>query len=283
MAYDKLMEQHGFIPSNHTKPVFFPVSLVDMYSKANGLADEYSKVPGYKAVMRGDTGDILKIHTDSYGLVPYEESFGTFEDAIDKSGLDTTDMRIGTDMMNNGGKIFRQYLFPNIIEKIHDSEIALTISMFDSYDGSTAFIGRSGHFNFRCANMGFAGRAALEMKVKHTGDTYKRQVEAIKLIVAAAERYVVEAKRMREWPSIKIPMDSTRKLLQSIPQATDQLCDTLLASYAVEKSHDMWSLYNCLTAWSTHTPDNKTKMKLDRQKRVLDLIEGKNWKALEQS
>lgn len=274
--YSDLMDRYGFIPSNHTAPVFFPVSLNEIYDSKG------KKIPGYKGIFRGDTGDCLKVHTESYGLVPYEESFGTFERAIDKSGLDTTNMRIATDVMNGGGKIFRQYLFPNIIEKIADAEIALTISMFDSYDGSTAFIGRSGHFNFRCANMGFAGRAALEMKVKHTGDTYKRQVEAIKLIVAAAERYVVEAKRMREWPSINLDIKSVHRLLQNgMPQITDQLCDTMIASYALEREHNLWSFYNCLTAWSTHTPDGKKKMSIDRQKRVLDLVEGKDWKLLE--
>lgn len=273
--YEDLMQKHGFIPSNHEKPVFFPVAMEQVYTKDN------KAIPGYKAVIRGDTGDCLKVHTDSYGLVPYEESFGAFEDAIYKSGLDTDGMRIGTDVMNGGGKIFRQYLFPNIIERIGSSEIALTISMFDSYDGSTAFIGRSGHFNFRCANMGFAGRAALEMKVKHTGDTYKRQVEAIKLIVAAAERYTVEAKRMREWPNISLGIELVRPVLEAIPQSTDQLCDTLMAAYAVEKEHNLWSLYNCLTAWSTHTPAGKKKMAIDRQKRILDLVEGRDWKQLE--
>lgn len=273
--YDDLMDKHGFIPSNHKAPVFFPVTMEKLYTKDN------KEIPGYRGIMRGDTGDILKVHTDSYSLVPYEQSFGTFEEAIDKSGLDTTGMRVGTDVMNGGGKIFRQYLFPNIIERVGDAEIALTISMFDSYDGSTAFIGRSGHFNFRCANMGFAGRAALEMKVKHTGDTYGRQVEAIKLIVAAAERYVVEAKRMREWPNIELAIDNVRPLLKAIPQSTDQLCDTLLASYAVEKEKNLWTFYNCLTAWSTHTPAGKKKMSIDRQKRILDLVEGKDWKQLE--
>lgn len=273
--YADLMEKHGFIPSNHAAPVFFPVNMQDVYTADN------KKIPGYKAIIRGDTGDCLKVHTDSYGLVPYEESFGAFEEAIKKSGLDTTDMRIGTDVMNGGGKIFRQYLFPNIKERVANAEIALTISMFDSYDGSTAFIGRSGHFNFRCANMGFAGKAALEMKVKHTGETYKRQVEAIKLIVQAAERYTVEAKRMREWPGIEIPVDRSRDIFKAIPQSTDQLCDTLLASYAVEKEHNMWTLYNCLTYWSTHTPAGKKKMSIDRQKRILDLVEGRDWKELE--
>lgn len=273
--YEDLMQKHGFIPSNHQAPVFFPVALEPVFT-SDGKA-----IPGHRAVIRKDTGDCLALPTDSYGLVPYETSFGTFEEAIRKSGLDTTDMRIGTDLMNNGGKIFRQYLFPNIMERIASSEIALTISMFDSYDGSTAFIGRSGHFNFRCANMGFAGRAALEMKVKHTGDTYKRQVEAIKLIVAAAERYVVEAKRMREWPNIGLDIENVRPLLKAIPQSTDQLCDTLLASYAVEKEKNLWTLYNCLTAWSTHTSSGKKKIAIDRQKRVLDLVEGNDWKRLE--
>ena len=274
--YEDLMTKHGFIPSNHTAPVFFTVSLENIYDKTN------KQIPGYKAVIRGDTGDTLKVHTDAYSLVLYEESFGAFEQAIEKSGLDTTDMRIGTDVMNGGGKIFRQYLFPNIKERIANSDIALTISVFDSYDGTTAFIGRSGHFNFRCANMGFAGRAALEMKVKHSGvETIKRQLAAIELIVQAAERYVVEAKRMREWPNIQVPVDNCRNILKAIPQSTDQLCDTLLASYAVEKEHNLWSLYNCLTAWSTHTPTGKRKMAIDRQKRVLDLVEGKEWKHLE--
>ena len=277
MAYESLMEQHGFIPANHKAPQFFPVSLEDIYDKGN------KKIPGYKAVMRGDTGDTLKVHTDNYALVPYETSFGALEEAIEKSGLDTTGLRIGTDMMNGGGRVYRQYLFPNIIEHIHkDRPVALRINMFDSYDGSTAFHGRSGFFDFACANMAFVGRMALEMKVKHTGaDTYKRQVEAIKMLVAAAETYTKEAERMRKWPNILLDVEVFHELLErGIPQYTDQLGSTLVAKFAMGKNESLWDAHTVLTDWSTHT-EGKKRMSIDRQKRVLDLVEGKDWKQLE--
>ena len=106
LTYDQMMETYGFIPFNHQKPNFFPVGTQPIFDHTG------KAIPGHEAVMRGDTGDVLAVHSDKYSMVPYEEHFQIFEEAIEVSNLNSTNMRIATDFQDNGAKIFRQYLFP---------------------------------------------------------------------------------------------------------------------------------------------------------------------------
>src|SRR5262249_40031569 len=140
-------------PANHAKPQFFPVV-------ARRLFDEKGvELPGYKRIVRDDTGDTLHVATDSYQVVTNEEAFGAFEAAIETSTLDRTDMRIGTDYSGFGVRCFRQYLFPaHRVEIKKGVEVALRILMMNSYDGSLRFRGQAGAYNFVCANTSVLGK-----------------------------------------------------------------------------------------------------------------------------
>src|SRR5262245_10889095 len=166
--YDDVMDRYGFIPFNHKRPAEFPVQLQDIFDARGQI------IPGHKAVMRGDSGDTLAVHSDKYALVPYQQHFDAFEKAIRESALKSDDMRIGTDYADNGAKIFRQYLFPQHTKILnnHGQErpIAFRLYMFDSYDGSTAFQGACGFFDFVCANSSIFGEEVDRVRFKHLGD-----------------------------------------------------------------------------------------------------------------
>lgn len=272
-SFAALMDQHGFIPMNHTAPQFFPVNIAPVYD------DKGQAVPNYKRVVRGDTGDTLAIHTNSYTLVPYEQHFDMFETAIRNSGLPINGMRVGTDMSDNGARIFRQYLLPEVTHEIEGQRIALRFVMFDSYNGTSAFIGRTGFFNFACANQSLFGRSLLDFKFKHTGDLDGRVRDAAEALTMSVVKFQEEAKRLEKWPKVGMtPLIATR-LLQALPQGNRRLTDELTAKFSRENGETLWDFYNLLTSWATHGVNAKTSN--DRNKRVLDLVEGRDWRDVE--
>src|SRR4029077_17492332 len=102
---------------------------------------------------------------------------------IELSTLDKTGMRIGTDLTNNGARIFRQYLFPahmvQFDSRYHGMRsVALRILMFDSYDGSSKFRGMAGGFDFVCANESVSGKEIDTIGFKHVGDMEQKISDA---------------------------------------------------------------------------------------------------------
>ena len=282
--YADLMDEHGFIPANHKAPAFFPVV-------ARRLFDEKGEeLPGYKRIVREDTGCTLNVATDAYKIITNEEAFGAFETALEESSLDLTGLRIGTDYANGGARCFRQYLLPaHTVEVKTGVSVALRLLMMNSYDGSLAFKGQVGAYNFVCANTSVSGVDFASFKMKHTGQL--DVPKAIRGLASAAEAHVLEASRMQAWPQISVSDAQARDLFGAMPQATGMLVDHLVHRWLVARDTDpmqgganAWCLFNVLTAWSTHG-DNKVvggrgQVRFDREQRVRKLIDGKAWTAL---
>lgn len=282
--YADLMDKHGFIPANHQAPAFFPVA-------ARKLFDETGhELPGYLRIVREDTGCTLNVATDKYKIITNEEAFGAFEVALRESSLDLTGMRIGTDYANGGTRCFRQYLLPaHIVEVKPGVAVALRLLMMNSYDGSLAFKGLVGAYNFVCANTSVSGNEFASFKMKHAGGIDVPR--AIGGLTQAAEAHVLEAERMRAWPQIAVSDAAARDLFGSMPQATNMLVDHLVHRWLVARDTDaqqgganLWCAFNVLTAWSTHG-ENKVEggrgqVRFDREQRVRKLIEGKAWREL---
>ncbi len=68
---------------------YFPVSLQPVF-----VGDEGSQAPDFQAVVREDTGAVLGIHRGSYKLVPNQEIFEPFEEAIAQSGIALDGLRM---------------------------------------------------------------------------------------------------------------------------------------------------------------------------------------------
>lgn len=276
--YADVMDKYGFIPANHVAPIEFEVLL-------NGIYDRQGrKIPGHKAVVRSDTGDTLAVHSDKYSLVPYQVHFDAFEKAIAKSGLNTTNLRIGTDLTNNGARIFRQYLFPDHMVEVNSGRhgmrpVAMRIVMFDSYDGSSKFRGMTGAFDFVCANQSVSGKEIDSIGFKHVGEMADKIDAAAEQLSGSAQRFIEEIERLKVWPRIDLKNVEFSELVDAMPQSNKTLVDYLTAEFARFDGKNLWDGYNLLTRWATHELPPKTRA--DRQKRVGELLEGELWHGLE--
>jgi hypothetical protein len=289
LTYDQMMETYGFIPFNHQKPNFFPVGTQPIFDQAG------KAIPGHKAVMRGDTGDVLAVHSDKYSMVPYEEHFQIFEEAIEVSNLNSVNMRIATDFQDNGAKIFRQYLFPEhtmmLDTRSGTRPIALRIYMFDSYDGTTAWQGRAGFFDFVCANSAIFGTEIDSIRFKHVGDMKEKVYRAADMLTDAADKFIANFPRLQKWPQIDLGTMRFSELIKALPQSNDRLIDNLTAEYGRSQYGTLWDAHTLLTSWSTHgtlltswsTHGIPARTQADRQKRVAALVESVPWKHYEEA
>lgn len=272
------LQAKGFIPMNHVAPQFFPVETAKVFD-ADGKV-----IPNHQRIFRKDTGDTLGIHRSSYTMVPYERHAQLMEDAIRASTLPLGNMQVATDMAENGAKIFRQYLFPDTAKalKIANAEhqMALRIVTWDSYDGTTAYKARAGSFNFVCANECVHGKMLGNVQFKHTGDLEDRVSKAANDMVASLANFMKEFERYQRWVTVEVTPDTVTNLLKALPQSSKQLTDELTARFARDQGEpSLYNFWQMMTAWSTH--DIPIKTRSDRQKRVADLVEGRDWKMVE--
>ena len=283
--YASLMEKHGFIPANHAAPRFFPVEARKLYDETG------EEIEGYRRIFRVDTKKTLNITSDSYSLITNEDAFGAFEGQLAKSSLDCTGMQIGTDYASEGARVFRQYLLPaHQVEVKPGVAVALRLLMLNSYDGSLRFQGRAGAYNFVCANTSIHGTDLAGFKVKHTGAI--DLTGAVAGLVKAAQDHVHEVEKWRIWPSIRIADLQARALIQATPTIAKSTVDHLVHAYMVARDTDelqggpnLWTLFNVLTAWSTHGNQDEAdarrgfgaQVRTDRETSVRKLVAGPEW------
>lgn len=277
MGYIDLMDRYGFVPANHAAPAFFPVELVPLTAAGR-------IVEGWRALMRTDTGAVLHCWQDGYKLVPHQDATAAFDAAIEASSLDTTGMRVATDLTHDGCRLFRQYVLPAHSVEVRPGDVtALRIVGFNSYDGSLAVSWRGGGYRFVCANTAVIGRDVATARARHSAGL---DMEALaRGMVAACSLYVAETARWTRWAGVRVDTDAAVRLLRALPGASDALLGQLTAVWVQAREDDtLWSLFNILTHWASHEPvrgGNRMAAVQARQERVARLIDGRAWTELE--
>ena len=275
--------KYGYVPANHEAPAWFPVALEDM-GTMNG-----EKVPGFKAVVRQDTRQVIHVATDSYTLVPNETVFAAFDNALVASKLPIDNMMIGRDMSHEGRRTFVQYLLPAVTEKVNGADIALRFTCFNSYDGSRPVGFTSGHYSFACANTALNGNKLASYSLKHVGEIDIEEI--VENLVNAAEQYHLKLIAMRDWPKIGVSDNQAIEVFEQLPGSTKRLQGELLPAWLKTKDDSdpnggktLWSLYNVLTYWSTHGDGFKEATKAyarnNREERIAELIESERWQEM---
>jgi hypothetical protein len=282
-SYADVARQHGFIPADHKAAKFEHV-------EARKLFDEKGEeLPGWQRIYNVTRQKTLHVATDQYRVVTNEEAFTAFEQSIRDSGLNTDNMMVGTDYSHMGARIFRQYLFPDHMVPVKPGvDVALRIIMFNSYDGTMAFKGLTGALNFVCANTCIMGNeiAGFSMRHNSTADVDK----AAKSLVDAADYFAKEAQGWRDWPRMHVEDSEAVRLFKAIPGISQAGVEQLTLAWVTARDNDpmqggpnVWTLYNVLTAWATHTEGkgaNKAASRYKREGDVQRTLLTKEWKQL---
>jgi len=280
-AFDQQQADNGFVAMNHAEPAFFPVTMQEMQT------DDGFRVPGYRAVRRDDTMDILAVHSDGYNLTPYEDKVEIFRDAIQESNLDTTGMIEMLDMSHNGGRLFGGYTLPaHRVEIKEGDEVALKIAYWDSYDGSRALTIRAGAYRFACANYALSGKDVVNIKRKHTKNNDLGGI--MEMVMGTLNSYMDDTENYRRWTGIPVNSLKAQATFDGIQGATEALKDNLLKRWVEATQYTgegtLWDLYNVFTAWATHTEGkggNPLNSQAQRMERVVKLQNSRVWNELQ--
>lgn len=273
----------GFVPMNHSEIKYFEVATAAVYD-CHG-----TEIPGYLRVERKDTGDTLAVHSDSYKPIQDAQIFEAFEWGLDRAGFDLKGLAVHADRSHNGARMFVQYLLPEVTEKINGTQVSLRFLMWNSHDGSLKATGRAGFYNWVCANTAVRGEDLGAFAIKHSGNAADITVK-IDNLAMQAEKAIAEMKRMKDWATRPILDVTAKKVFEAIPGSSKQLVGNMLSDWTDVKDQTgpnsgqtLWSLYNVLTAWASHTEGrskNAINARVEREQRVAKLMALPEWSQL---
>lgn len=260
-------------------PADFPVAMEDVFDSAG------NRISGFKRVARLDTLGTLAVHTDSYKLVTHREVIDHFDAAIEASPLDRTDIAIRSDISHDGARLFRKYVFPahriNIGRDGRVDEVDLQIVLKNSYDGTMSATFQAGGFRLICSNGLVIGKEIARAKSRHTNGF---DIETLSSgLVSAVEAYTTEGERWRAWSLVPVTLKQAMLVFKSIPGSNEKMLGVLTETWADQSEHTLWTLYNVLTGWATHSEAraNAAAARDARDERVGRVISAKVWKDLE--
>lgn len=189
-----------------------------------------------------------------------------------------------SDSMSHGSAIrCRKYTFPAFAKPIetrkHSTDVALTVALIQSYDGSTSNGFVTGLLDFFCTNGMISGDYTKGNKRHTSGFNLSNFILDMDKVV---RDFYKDIQRYQVMASTDIRIPQAEAVLEALPGMSDRLAKVMKDQYLTEVStrgSNVWALASALTYYSSHNSeefpvkgsasnDNVTKSLLDRSRRV---------------
>ena len=189
-----------------------------------------------------------------------------------------------SDSMSHGSAIrSRKYTFPAFSKPIktrkHSTDVALTVALIQSYDGSTSNGFVTGLLDFFCTNGMISGDYTKGNKRHTSGFNLSNFILDMDKVV---RDFYKDIQRYQVMASTDIRIPQAEAVLEALPGMSDRLAKVMKDQYLTEVStrgSNVWALASALTYYSSHNSeefpvkgsasnDNVTKSLLDRSRRV---------------
>lgn len=262
-----------------TSALYFPVS-IRPFSQVLDNSDFLGDA-SWQAVIRDDTSEILAIHKQLYNLVPVRSLMERLEDELLSSGLDLRGMQVADNISHNGARMQRILRLPaHSVEIAPGDSVMLQLKIQNSYDGHSRFGIVFGAYREICSNGLVVGDVMMSVKTKHTsGLDLGEIIEALRV---ANDRFLDCGAMWQQWRQTPVPEGIAENVFESLPKLTPALHESLLTEYSIQSRRmgtTLWTVYNVLTAWSTHgradltqKSDNIASIVREREARVAKVL-----------
>lgn len=120
----------------------------------------------HKVIVREDTQEIISVVGETYKLVTNEDLIGQLLGELDRMGLASYIDDANSFVENRRMRL--QVTFPEILIRDSDSQIALSLYLHNSYDGSEAIKIHFGGVRAICLNGMIFGKALANYYARHT-------------------------------------------------------------------------------------------------------------------
>ena len=257
--------------------------------------------------------------SSTYQLVPHHELFGEQAKILSQSDLPLDNVTVVDQLYKDGLQAHRIIYFHDLEKSVGDKQdkVLCRIDIFNSCDTSWSFQVFSGAYRDLCRNtMVFGGQKSYHQVAKHT-----RNLSTTALMTKASiglEHWTSQSEQMDKWSTTPMNIEQFGNVLKETIckkkgksaelNLTNPVNETKLnylldrfEKEQVELGNTMWSGYNALTHWSTHTDEtiekeidnkvvkirsgkstaDKPSVQRTRNDEVRTVIECEAWKELE--
>lgn len=238
------------------QPYLFPVSEQSAYFGSNGS----NVVPAsrYKAIVHGETGELISIMTNTYQVVPNRELILPVMEQL--SGLDTKWYIDESHSFVNPSRMRLQVTFPDLTFYDGKSEIAMSMYLHNSYDGSEGVRMFWGAIRFICSNGMVFGKVLSKFYSRHTKNidisNIREQVET------TYDQIPTIAERIQILQNLRVS--------EQIMKSTEKQLGAGVMNHINSGPHPLnqWALYNLITYYISHQVEMRMRasyqMKLSR-------------------
>lgn len=275
-------------------PDFFTPVAAPLIADFNGAE---VAVPNKKAIINGETGELVSVVGNEYRIIPNASVFGEFDNALAESGIDLTGAYKTVHSCNNGASTILGYSFPAYETTITDREVGdvvrLSVTALNSYDGTSPFVARFSQDRLICQNsmVGltdisyFAGKHTKGLVVEHAVEKIK---QSIHMFLENAETY-------KKWANLSVSDAEAESMFQRMSikagyktEFNEKAVEDHMNQWRKESAKlgkNRWALYNTLTFWSTHAEvtakskarNNDRLIQMKREAKVLKVINQAGW------
>ena len=193
------------------------------------------------------------------------------------------DMEINDTMSHGSAVRCRKYTFPAFSKPIetrkHSTEVALTVALVQSYDGSTSNGFVTGLLDFFCTNGMISGDYTKGNKRHTSGFNLTNFILDMDKVV---KDFYNDIQRYQIWAATDISVVHAEGAIESLPGMSDRLAKGIKDQYLTEvrtRGSNVWALASALTYYSSHNSeefpikgsaanDNVARALLDRSRKV---------------
>ena len=211
--------------------------------------------PNHKAIVNQD-GKIVSVMNNGYKLIRNEDVVLPLLEKLDKFDnkwyIDKSHSYI------NDTKMRMQITFPELTFNDNDSEIAMSLFISNSYDGSSSVRVTWGAIRGICSNGMVFGKAFADYYHRHSSfwcadDLNEKIEESFKLVPSIAERVKLLGEsefKITEEKADEIRDTLGRKAIAYVEQENGENADQIKTE---------WDLYNILTYYVSHYVNYRTR------------------------
>ena len=277
-----LFNEHN--ETERAQSLLSPVKEQPLWYHDAGWADEHL-LGTHKVLINTLTGRPTGVVGDKYKVTQMRD----FTDATERMLMDALpndkfkDMEINDTMSHGSAVRCRKYTFPAFSKPIetrkHQTEVALTVALVQSYDGSTSNGFVTGLLDFFCTNGMISGDYTKGNKRHTSGFNLTNFILDMDKVV---KDFYNDIQRYQIWAATDISVVHAEGAIESLPGMSDKLAKGIKDQYLTEvrtRGSNVWALASALTYYSSHNSeefpikgsaanDNVARALLDRSRKV---------------
>lgn len=275
----------------------FPLAAIERDGEGRTLDNKniISQSRTHKAVVNGDSDEIVGVVSTKYKVLENMQFFTTVEQALRESIPESMleGMMVRDKMSGRGAWCQREYVFPAFAEEISNSQYRTSagfrVVAWNSYDGSASAGVLSGLIDFICTNGMIVGRDIAKELRRHSArlepklfvPRLRDNIEHIGENIAA----------IRHMANKRLDWDASLELLEkhfSGARAAQIISRT--KTEAERRGETVQALHAALTVYSSHVtegfgtrsddPEREARTLRGREDEVMRLMSTKEWQEL---